>query len=110
MTDLLKTAADWKQKTRHENCTQDVLLGGVSLKATFSGSEAYTEQGGDKVGVRYFNFIFRTKDIIDNGISLVRGLELLYNNESYELAYNKRVLTYYDDPFQLDIVLQMVKR
>ena len=110
MTNLLKVGAEWKQQLRHEHSTEEVTLGGVSLRATFSGHNAYTEQGGDKVDVKYFHFIFRTKDIVDNSIDLVRGLKILYNSDVYELAFDRRIMYYYDDPFKLDIVLQTVKK
>lgn len=110
MTDLLYKAAVWKQQQRHAHATQSVELGGVSLLATPNGQYSYTDAGGNKIETEFYSYIFRYSDIVSSSIKVIRGLSLVHNGVSYEAAYDKKVLSEFDDPYQLDIIIRFAKR
>ena len=114
MTDYLQWGLNFLQETRHQHMTQEVLIGfseeeAVPLQATLSETDtlSITRQVG--LHSQYFDFIFRKSDLVEEGIEIQRGLRIWYNDLVYEIAFQGRLLFYYNDPMELDVVIQTVK-
>ena len=110
MTDYVRLGAVWAQSQRHAHATQDVLLDGVTLKATFNSSDSFVEQGGHKINTTTYSFIFRASDLVDNGLSIKRGMAIVHEGVTYSVEYNKKVLFEDNDPYGLDIIVYASKR
>jgi len=111
MSDLFQTGVQWLSATRITHLTQDVVIRrpgttGVTLKATVPSCQADTIQQGVKIQTQYFDFMFLRQDLLDNDIPLERGIEIVWNDKIFQIAFDKRLLWYYNDPFHLDIVIQ----
>lgn len=113
MTDWLKKSAEWLSKERHKKLTQDVVIRipgsvGVPLLATVPSCQTETMMNGVKIQTQYYDFIFRNQDLKDKGIVLCRGLLIEWENKVYEIAFDKKLLFYPSDPFDIDMTIQTV--
>lgn len=106
---LLRTGAEWLQRQRHAHCTDQVVVGGVSLLATCAEADKEVEIGGVKLTGKIYLFILRASDIAQYNISVVRGLEILWSGNTYEVM-GKGGLDEDNDPTGFDILVYAVKR
>jgi hypothetical protein len=107
---LLRAGAVWAQQQRHLHYTDTISLGGVSLLATTPATDTEVERGGVKLAAKFSKFIVRHSDITLYSIVLVRGMEILWGDNVYEVTNEAGNVFYYNDPFELDIVIMAIKR
>jgi len=114
MEDMLQWGLNHLQTTRHNHMTQEVMIGfikeeAVPLQATKSASKAQSTQNRVGLNTHHFDFMFRRSDLIANDIQIQRGLRIWDESNTYEIAFQGKLLWYYNDPAQLDVVIQTVK-
>jgi hypothetical protein len=103
----IKKALEWHQAQRHATAS-NVVIDGVAVKASVPDVSSFVEQEGVKSNTQYKMFTFRKKDL-DN-VKLIRGTEIVFNNQVYQIAYDKKLLVEEDDAFGLDINVYTVHR
>lgn len=108
MANLLRVGAQWLQKQRHTHCTDQVSVGGVSLLATCPKADKEVEPGGVKLTTRTYQFILRSSDVEAFGISIVRGLTILWDGNTYEVI-NEGGLQRDNDPTGYDVIVNTVR-
>lgn len=108
MPNLLRSGAQWLQQQRHAHCTDQVSVGGVSLLATCPVADKEIESGGVKRSTKTYQFILRSQDITNYNIKVVRGLEILWGGNTYEVI-NEGGLTKDNDPTGYDFIVNTVR-
>jgi len=108
MSNQLRKGAEWAQKMRHLHHTEEITVGGVSLLATTPATETEVERNGVKLATKFSAFIVRNQDITD--VPIRRGVEIVWGTKTYEVTNEGGHTHYFNDPFELDVVIMTVKR
>jgi hypothetical protein len=115
MDEMLEWGLEWVQQTRHTTMTRLVSIGytketAVELAATLSESDSQSVSQRVGTHMQYFDFIFRKQDLVDNELNIQRGLKIWDGTDVFEIGFQGKLMFYYNDPHQNDVVIQTVKK
>lgn len=82
----------------------------MSLLATTPATDTEVERNGVKLLTKFSQFIVRSEDLVRLSITIARGIAVVWGTKTYEITNEAGHTHYYNDPFELDVVIMTVKR
>lgn len=110
VSNLLRIGAQWLQQQRHSHCTDQVTVGGVSLLATCPHATNEVEPGGVKLAAQIHKFMFRSSDLTQYDVTIVRGTTIEWDSNTYEVINEGGGVKKDNDPTGFDIIVPTVLR
>lgn len=113
MTDFLDWGANHLSVIAKQDCSQEVVLSwkvngvltSVTLQASLVDEEGRVIRGPVKAVTENTFFMFTTADLEANQIPLERGVQILWNSNSYDVVIGKNRMATANDTHQYTTVI-----
>lgn len=114
MADLLKIGVDWLTTQMTNHMSQDILIGYPgqirhTIVAVLPACNVESIENGVRVQSQYFEFIIETELLKSRDLlPPSRGLQIEWDEKLFEIAFDKRILWDYLDPFHKNVTVKTV--